>query len=614
LLKEYHKENEQAKETTQPYDCKFILNALLRLFAARIIYSEGCYHIQQVTNFTTDTYNEAVYDNAGAYSSTNTSVTNKRSTDANFYPMSGGIYGYHAAYNRVKCVAKGYLDVKGAYIDAVILDGSNTTYSKTLKLGRIYGGGSAYASTTILAADNSLGVDIELIAQNIGVGGNSITFTGNGSAFLQTQINTWNTANPNNKVSIVSPTSNKSSAVVDNGIVVALSVGVTGSLGGVDRCLEIDFDLGFGIQISDAEASNFQCKVDVKLICGSNRIKNVTKSPAIMGKANCEWSITAADKWSYVVNGNDLKTHKVALITPEIPFESDDDCTIELTVQLQRKYVSMPWPDKNKFWASFTDFKVIAWDSNRKVLADQEIIVNNPTTADNSIEYDFGTLLIGDDPIVQSSISSKNYLDVNDGSGSWYRATAWGATFDDDYGLIRTLLFEAIALRKAPVEKYTGTFIGDYAAHKSIGYDSSRWVTNMVKYDAKLDEWNGAWWRINYSQGDITVSNERLLPSAIVPTRRVYNPAENDRQNANPKGTGNQAREPQTFTETVETDALDTEHFRSGDTLMVYHPKTDELLYEMLISSDTAVNDTSIDVDEIELTVGMPDGVRLEHN
>jgi hypothetical protein len=55
-----------------------------------------------------------------------------------------------------------------------------------------------------------------------------------------------------------------------------------------------------------------------------------------------------------------------------------------------------------------------------------------------------------------------------------------------------------------------GAFRGDYAAWKSIGYDSGRWVMNTVKYNSRDNEWEGSWWKINYSRADITKYEERL--------------------------------------------------------------------------------------------------------
>lgn len=616
VLKNFHDKSEKTVESSDAYDCRFVLESLLKLFCARIIYSDGAYHIQQVSNFITTTYNEADYDSSAAYVTNNTSVSNTSTVDGSTLRiLGGGKFGYHPAYKETKLKVKGYLDVRGAYVDNVIVDGTTTTYNKTMNLGTVLGGGSSFATATIAAADNSSGVDINLIAKQIGAGGNSITFTGDGSTVLEILKLNYNNANTNDFTYASTADAAHNLAVIDNAVVVTFSGGVTGT-GAANRRLEIDFDLYAVSQLDPAEASNLQIKVDVKLICGSFRIKNLSTAGTYSGYAGCEWSTTSTDKWSYLVKGDDYNTHKVALITPEIPFESEDGCTLELTVTLQRRSVTVPLPDPDLFWGMLNNFRVIAWDADANEISDRVIIVDNPTQTATSVVFDFGDILIGDDPITQNSIISRNYLEVDDGSGVNYRANAWDATFDDDYNLVKTMLFEAMALRKTPCDKYMGSFVGAYSSHKSITYDGSQWVMNQVKLNSKTDEWAGSWFAVTYSQADIIIGSERFTPPAggIQPYPKIYNPAEKIPIPINPKGKGATPYEKGVYVDAIDVDALDNKHFRNGDSLMVYHPDTRELLQQFVVAADTTVTDTSISVTADYPDYSIPTGALLEHD
>jgi hypothetical protein len=608
LLKEPPKDSEQKVLTTEPFNCKRILEGLLKILCSRILQSDGAFHIQQVSNFTADTYVEADYDNTGTYTGTQT-ATIKKSTGSDFYPLSNGIYGYIAALRSTRLTAKGYLDLRGAYIDEVLVNEAQKVYTQTMKLGTILGGGSAYATATILAAHNSLGVDIHLIAEKIGAGGNSISFTSALSTDpIFRQVNAYNAANASARIKLVDPT--QSGALITTGNTYSFSGGVTGS-GQANRQLEIDFELTNYSQISDAMASNMQFRIDIKLICGANRITNSQAN-----NIEAIWTTVSTDMWSYLIKGNVYTNNVFSILTPEIPFESENNCTLELTVTLQRNSTSVAWPSEDDFGGILSNFRVIAWDGGRTKLGDQVVRVENPDTVYNSIEYDFGDLFIGDDPVVQSSISSKNYLIVDNGSGVTYRSNVWDAGFDTDYNLVTTMLMQAMALRRTTTEKYMGEFAGDYEAWMSIGYDGARWVMNNVRYDAKMDNWNGVWWKINYSRADIVLSEQRLLPPplGLYPTKKQI-VLVNDKPQTAGKGTSVVPYiQGQGAINAIDVDALDNKLFRSGDSMQVYHPTRGELLATFVVASDTAVSDTTIDVVSQTAPREMPYGSPLDHD
>lgn len=612
MFRKEQPDNSDKREDVEPMYCDEVLKGLLRLFSARIIYSEGCYHIQQVSNFTTDTYSEAVYDNTGTYDSLNSGVSIKSSVNGTtFRVLDNGIFGYHAAYRRAKLTAKGFLDLKGAYIDKVEVNRATTTVTKTLLLGTIIGGVYATGSKTTSSTTTTFR------AVNAGTNGNSIVLPFDGTNTVAFIINAWNTANPTNQVHI---TSGAGSTVHGAG-----SITLSGGAGAGDRIIEIDFDLN-NVTNNKNKASNIITTVDVKLICGSYRIKN---RAGYTNQGVCDWSTTAADKWTFTQAGYNTNTSKIQIKTPEIPFEEETGCTVEITITLSKKNAAAwidptdptIWPTNTwDYYAVLRALRVIAWDDSIDTLADIEVVSDNPTYTNNSLEFDFGEILIGDNPLVQSSVSSKNYLEVYNSLGTWERSNVWDASFDTDYGLVTTMLMEAIALRKQPVEKYMGAFRGDYAAWKSIGYDSGRWVLNTVKYNSRDNEWEGSWWKINYSRADITKSEERLLPpsSVVAPYRNT--PREMEAKNNAPdvingKGTGVKPYEPgQGAINAIEVDSLDNNLFKSGDSAQVYHPTSKELLDTFVVDSDTTVSSTSISVTSQTPAADIPSGAILRHD
>ena len=64
----------------------------------------------------------------------------------------------------------------------------------------------------------------------------------------------------------------------------------------------------------------------------------------------------------------------------------------------------------------------------------------------------------------------------------------------------------------------------------------------------------------------------------------------------------------------IDTEALDNNHFKSGDKMMVYHPTTWEKLHEFVVDADTTVSDTSISVTSDTPDGDIPVGAILEHN
>lgn len=599
-------DTESKKTDVDPIYCKDVISSLLQIFHARMIYSEGCYRIEQVKNFTSSTQDEANYDNTGTYVTTNTGVSNQTTLDV----LAMGKFGYHAPYNRVKLTARGYLDIRGAYIDKVEVDRSDTSNTETLQIGTIVGGVYATGSRTTSSNTNTFR------AENAGTPGNSIALVFDGIHAVQTVVNDWNTANPTNKVYIASG----ANSIIHSAGTTTLS----GGAGDGNRYLEIDFDVQ-AITNNRTKASNILTTVDVKLICGSYRIKN---RAGYTNQMVCDWSTTAADKWSYTVQGYDNNTHKIQLVTPEIPFASESSCTCEITITLTKKDSavwidptdSTIWPQTDwDFYATLRRGRIIAWDSDIDTLADVEVIIENPTNTANSLQFDYGKIIIGDNPLVQRSISSKNSFEVYNSLGTWQRPNVWDAGFDTDYNLVTTMLMETMALRKTPVPKYMGVFEGNYAAHKALSYDSTTWVVNRLELNSLTDEWTGTWFAIQVSRADITQSTERYKPltsSFGLPPIRVPNTPVKDNipLPINPKGKGAVPYEQGSTMTYIGTELLDNNHLKEGDSLLVYHPTTRELLHTFEVDTDTSVSDTSIAVVSDTNDADIPVGCLIEHN
>jgi hypothetical protein len=609
LLRKDQPEDSIKRNDYDAMTCRDVLSNLLQIFAARIIYSEGAYHIQQISNFNADTYTESRYNSSGVYG-TNGSVTNKKSTGSDFIVASGGTFGYYAGLSKTKLTARGYLDVKGAYINTLQVDKDDTSETKTLQLGTLIG--AVYATATKTTSGNT-NIFRAVVA---GTTGNSIALVFNGSKTAATVVNDWNTANPTNKVLITSGIN----TIVHSAGTTTLS----GGAGASNRNLEISFDLQT-FSNNKVLASNIRTTVDIKLICGSFRIKN---SPGNTNTGTCLWSQTSTDKWTYVKEGYDTKTSTINLTTPEIIFAEEANCTAEITITIT-KVNGASWTDltnPNLFPKTTTDFyavlrnlRLIAWDENNETAGDVELSVVNPDTTANSIEKHLGQWLISDYQAIVTGASSKNWVEIYSNVGTWKRANLWDADFTTNNNLVKTVLMEHMALQRIPISKYMGDFIGEYEAWKSIGYDSARWAMQAVRYNAQSDTWSGTWSYMNYSQADIASFEERLRPVSIVPNRppiKVYdNPGGLIPIPINPKGKGAIPYEPgMGAINAIDTEALDNNHFKSGDKMMVYHPTTWEKLHEFVVDADTTVSDTSISVTSDTPDGDIPVGAILEHN
>lgn len=523
-------DTESKKTDVDPMYVWEVLASMLKLFGARIIYSEGAYHIQQISNFVSSTYDVANYDSSGTYDSIDTSVSNVVAEDGvNLEQKSGGVFGWHAAYKRTKLTARGYLDVRGAYIEEMTVNRSDTSETTTLQLGTI--------------------------------------------------------------------------------------------IGGTGRDIEIDFDLS-NYTTSQVLGTNIYAIVDIKLICGSYRIKNRA------GYANQEvsdWTTTLTDKWSYRIDGHDLTYKKARVVAKNIPFASEANCTCEVTITIYKKD-GASWtggglfPTTNsEFFSEIRNVRVIVWDANIDTLGDIEVICDNPTNTENSVEFDFGKIIIGDNPLVQRSISSRNSFEILDSTSAWKRPNVWEAGFDTDVNLVSTMLLESMALRKSPTKKYMGGFIGSYAAHKALSYDSTTWVVNRLEYDTGMDEWDGTWFAVAYSQSSIQQDTERYKPGKEtfgLPPYRIQNlPLKNDNPvPINPKGKGAVPYEQGSTMTYIGTELLDNNHLKEGDSLLVYHPTTRELLHTFEVDTDTSVSDTSIAVVSDTNDADIPVGCLIEHN
>jgi len=114
-----------------------VLQTLLKIFAARIVLSEGSWHIQQVANFTSATYTQAEYNYLGAYTG-NSTVSNRVNTGANLRVMSSGVFGYYPTLKTVKITAAPSAYIIFPFVNQTLY--ADTPITGTFQLGTVRAG------------------------------------------------------------------------------------------------------------------------------------------------------------------------------------------------------------------------------------------------------------------------------------------------------------------------------------------------------------------------------------------------------------------------------------------------------------------------------------------
>lgn len=362
-------------------------------------------------------------------------------------------------------------------------------------------------------------------------------------------------------------------------------------------------------------------KLNVTIICGSYRVK--LKSGALYSIGIMEWTTTSTDNYEYSayfgwMGTVDKMYASVVLETEDIPFVKEENCTMQVEVELERE-APATLPAASLYQLRLQDIAVAVINSANDLYGQitEYVEVNPNTTIGNSIDADYGKINIHDTGIVSNKVSIET--DEYVGAGRWTKSTIWDADHTTNTTLIHTILKEAMSLQRTPINKYDGTFRDTYANYYAacyvLSYDSRYWVFQGLKYDSKLNEWAGTWFEINRDTSSLPAVTD--LKNGL-PTDKV-NPIGLGPWNVPPTGylagrdVGGTAM-PQikttlldvgdigaTFT-SIDCDSVDFAHINAGDVINVWHKLSGQLLQQFTVSSDVNIGDTSISVDSTVLT------------
>lgn len=378
--------------------------------------------------------------------------------------------------------------------------------------------------------------------------------------------------------------------------------------GGAD--LRLQFDIHYFTYYWDAIlGKDFYVQFTLKLVAGSQRIKNTVTSPWNGGDPI--WTTTAADKYKNdIYFASDMTSSKERVwstLTDSIPAGAYTGCTLVFTAELKSVSGSTNWPPYYNIWVYFKNIRVATFDTTLNNVAAiteiEKVNTLNPATTNNSIEIDYGLLRISDN-YGATTISGANSILVTapNGGSPQIPSSTWVAGYSVDEDLVSTLLKENIALQKRTTKKYDGSFRSTiYNAFKSISYDSEIWVFMGGRFSGKSDTWEGEWFGIS---ADFTVvpsdyiKSSNLKGTDWVPGKFIPTGSPTDKYPISPipllkTSTKNDlGTSPASFP----VGAVPNRFVRLGDRLIIINPNTQEFVQDFVVTADVEIGDTSVSV------------------
>ena len=308
--------------------------------------------------------------------------------------------------------------------------------------------------------------------------------------------------------------------------------------------------------------------------------------------------------------------------TPDLPFTDPcEDATIIITTTISNSITDI---GSSVFDILPFKIRLVTSEGNIGVISDY-VSYNPDLTIGNSTDIEFGNLRIFDTGI----ISSKNSIQVDEyiGAGRWTKSTIWDAGFDNDESLVKTILKEAVAFQRKPVDKYTGQFAGQYNPHQVLSFDSDYWVFMSGTLNLYHDSIDGVWFKILHEPNGVEppTTNKGTeigkgfgalgIPIADTKSYNFRTPGGNNTFFPIAK-TNLSDRIPISGGpySTLDIDALLFKHLQSSDIIYLIHHETRVILDQVQITADTAVSDTGLSVLSYTPSVDIGEGTEVALN
>ena len=340
------------------------------------------------------------------------------------------------------------------------------------------------------------------------------------------------------------------------------------------------------------------------------------------------WTNTPSDYCRIALGSvglNDGYTGKVntnVFETPDLPFTDPcEDATIIITTTVSNSPTTI-----GSSALDILPFKIrlVTSEGNIGVISDY-VSYNPDLTIGNSTDIEFGNLRIFDTGI----ISSKNSIQVDEyiGAGRWTKSTNWDAGFDNDESLVKTILKEAVAFQRKPVDKYTGQFAGEYNPHQVLSFDSDYWVFMSGTLNLYHDSIDGVWFKILHEPNGVEPPSTNKGTEKGPGFGALGFPLSDTRSyNFRTPGSDNtffpiaktnlSDRIPITggpYTQ-LDIDALIFQHLKSSDNLFLIHHNTRDIIGQVQLTADTNVSDATLDILSFTPSVDLGEGTEIALN
>lgn len=351
-------------------------------------------------------------------------------------------------------------------------------------------------------------------------------------------------------------------------------------------------------------ADSWSVKIRITVRAGTYRIKNRST-----GSGYIKWTQVSADYFEYNTRFLDVIS---GFSTNEIPFPEETNCEVDVSLYIYPA-PSATHPIHTK-WALHVKGIHVGFLIDNKITTLTEYELINPDTTANSIELGIDDLVIQD----TGAISTLDTLEVQttQTSGTWNQSNVWEAGFTTDSSLVASLVMESMSLQRKPPQKYTGGFIGDYQAWKSVYYDSLYWFLIGARFDANENTWNGAWVTTQQAKTGLTPVLKSLNDPPV-----KYDPKDPDQGQSSSnlliresKGVMSDFLEEGDAVTSLSVEALDNDQIKADDTIQVLSPTTGEVLQELVVESDAAIGATTIAIIADTATSDLPGNALIAHN
>ena len=180
--------------------------------------------------------------------------------------------------------------------------------------------------------------------------------------------------------------------------------------------------------------------------------------------------------------------------TEEIPFEGNLDFTMTITQYDRNNNILNKGPDGRFYvWdAKFTyphsngeDIDIISAENPAVGKYTKSLTLDPLIITDYSNLLSLNTITLGTD---SSSVYNKGVAPTN-----FIEASQWDAGFSTNPYLSIIRVLEAMSLQAIPVERYMGSFEGQYYPHLAIGYNDKTYMFNAFRKNYQMDENEGEW-------------------------------------------------------------------------------------------------------------------------